>query len=70
MAIKQLTGKDKKTIAQQAQIELSRRYFRDYVKLVHHGNYQHFKHTELISKYLQRIADGEQLDLLIEMPPR
>lgn len=57
-------------IKQQAKIELSKDYFRDYLELVHHGNYQHFRHTELISKYLQRIADGEQLDLLIEMPPR
>jgi len=57
-------------IKKQAKIELSKDYFRDYVELVHHGHYKHFRHTELISKYLQRIADGEQLDLLIEMPPR
>lgn len=65
-----LAPEQKKKIAQDAQIELSRRYFRDYLELVHHGNYQHFRHTELIAKYLQRIADGEQLDILIEMPPR
>lgn len=70
MAITQLTDQDKKNISRQAQIELSRRYFRDYLLLVHHGNYKHFPHTELITKYLQRIADGEQLNLLIEMPPR
>lgn len=70
MAITQLTDKEKEIVSQQAQLELARRYFADYLELVHHGNYQHFRHTKLISKYLQRIADGEQLDLLIEMPPR
>lgn len=57
-------------IKKQAKIELAKDYFREYLEVVHHGNYKHFKHTELISEYLQRIADGEQLDILIEMPPR
>ncbi|MGW7932316.1 phage terminase large subunit [Staphylococcus xylosus] len=54
----------------QAQTELARRYYSDYLAYVHHGNYSHFKHTKLICEYLQKIADGEQLNILIEMPPR
>lgn len=66
----QLTKEQRIQIALQAKRELSRRYFRDYLVTAHHGSYQHFKHTELIASYLQRIADGEQLDILIELPPR
>lgn len=57
-------------IAQMARNELSRRYYKNYVVDVHFGQYQLFPHTELICNYLQRIADGEQLRIIIEMPPR
>lgn len=65
-----LTADEKREIAQQARYELSRRYYKDYVEMVHHGAYQHFPHTRLICDELQRIADGEQRFLMIEMPPR
>lgn len=52
------------------QQELAKRYYRDYVVHVHHGHYEHYRHTELVCEVLQRIADGEQLSVLIEMPPR
>lgn len=54
----------------EAQCELSRHFYRDYVELVHRGTYEHYAHTELVCETLQRIADGEQLSVLIEMPPR
>ena len=57
-------------IAKQAKEELAKRYYRDYVVHVHHGHYEHYRHTELVCEVLQRIADGEQLSVLIEMPPR
>ena len=57
-------------LAKEAKKELAKRYFRDYVVHVHHGHYEHYRHTELVCEVLQRIADGEQLSLLIEMPPR
>lgn len=66
----QVTKEQSKVIQRQARLELARRDFKDYLKLAHHGNYQHFKHTKLIAKYLQKIADGEQRNILIEMPPR
>jgi predicted phage terminase large subunit-like protein len=57
-------------LAYQAQLELSRRSFHDYVVQVHRGHYQHFRHTELICNELQPIADGEQRYILLELPPR
>ncbi|WP_346235717.1 phage terminase large subunit [Lysinibacillus telephonicus] len=57
-------------LAYEAERELARQNYRDYVEFVHRGQYTHFKHTELICETLQRIADGEQLSVLIEMPPR
>lgn len=66
----QLTTEQRTVIAEQAKNELSKRYFRDYVVTVHHGSYQHYRHTDLICDALQPIADGEQKYILIEMPPR
>ena len=57
-------------LSHEAEKELARRNYRDYVEFVHHGHYSHFRHTELVCSVLQRIADGEQLSVLIEMPPR
>ena len=65
-----MTDAQRKAIAEQARNELSRRNYKDYVVNVHHGAYKHFAHTELVCDYLQRIADGEQMHLMIEMPPR
>lgn len=65
-----LTSEQRKLISILAKRELAKRSYRDYVEYVHHGHYEHFKHTELICETLQRIADGEQLSVLIEMPPR
>lgn len=58
------------TLARQAESVLNQNYFDHYVKFTHNGQYEHFRHTKLVCKYLQRIADGEQLALMIEMPPR
>lgn len=58
------------SIAEGAKQELARRHYGDYVVHVHHGAYQHFRHTELLCDALQPIADGEQKYILIELPPR
>lgn len=65
-----LSKKELDILAKEAQRELAKRNYRDYVEFVHHGHYEHYRHTELICDVLQRIADGEQLSVLIEMPPR
>lgn len=68
--LQEISDEQLDALAIEADIELARRSFRDYVELVHHGHYTHYRHTELICSVLQRIADGEQLSVLIEMPPR
>ncbi len=65
-----LSAEQIEALSHEAEKELARRNYRDYVEFVHHGHYSHFKHTELVCSVLQRIADGEQLSVLIEMPPR
>lgn len=54
----------------QALLQLARKYYKDYLLLSHHNSYTHFKHTKLIADELQKIADGEQRYIIIEMPPR
>ncbi len=65
-----LSDEEMRALENEADKELARRFYRDYVKYVHHGHYEHFRHTKLICDVLQRVADGEQLSILIEMPPR
>ena len=65
-----MTAEQKKLIIREARRESARRNYRNYVKSVHHGNFEHYAHTDLICDYLQRIVDGEQMHLMIEMPPR
>jgi len=65
-----LSDEEISALENEADKELARRFYRDYVEYVHHGHYEHFRHTELICDVLQRVADGEQLSILIEMPPR
>lgn len=65
-----LSNLEMETLAKQAESVLNQNYFDHYVKFAHNGQYEHFRHTKLVCKYLQRIADGEQLALMIEMPPR
>lgn len=65
-----LTTDQRKRIADEAKRELMRRSYRDYLVQVHYGRFHLFPHIELIAEPLQRIADGESLSVIIEMPPR
>lgn len=65
-----LTDRQRKQLAWEAQSELARRSYRDYVVHVHRGNYRHFRHTEYIADRLEPIAQGQQKYMFIEMPPR
>lgn len=65
-----LTPEMTRQVAQQARNELARRSYRDFIIRAHHGVYRHFRHTELICRALQPIADGVQKYLIVEMPPR
>lgn len=57
-------------VKERAAIELARKHYSYYLRLVHHGNYEPLAHTELIASELQRIVEGEQRHIIIEMPPR
>lgn len=65
-----LSDEELEALAYEADCELARQHYRNYVEFVHHGHYEHYRHTELVCDVLQRVADGEQLSILIEMPPR
>lgn len=56
-------------LKQQARLELARTHFVDYFSLSN-PTYYHMQHTLYISEYLDRIANGEQLNLIVEVPPR
>ena len=64
------TKEELSLIKETARNELAKKFYKYYIERVHYGNYTHFRHTLLICDYLQRIADGEQLHLMIELPPR
>lgn len=64
----QLTDSQREALAYLARNELCRRSYRDYVEIVHRGQYQHFRHTELICKELQPIAEGNN-DLSLSKCP-
>lgn len=68
--LQEISDEQLDALAYEASKELARQFYRDYVEFVHRGHYEHYRHTELICEVLQRIADGEQLSVLIEMPPR
>lgn len=57
-------------VQENAQLQLAKTHYRYYLRLAHHGNYVPLRHTELIADELQRIIDGEQRHIIIEMPPR
>ena len=57
-------------VQENAQLQLAKTHYRYYLRLAHHGNYVPLRHTELIADELQKIIDGEQRHIIIEMPPR
>lgn len=65
-----MKSEQKKLLRQLGLYELSRRSYRDYLEFVHNGRYFHMAHTKYLAERLQKIADGEQKHLIVEMPPR
>jgi predicted phage terminase large subunit-like protein len=53
-----------------AKQKLARENYRDYLLYVHHGLYEHFRHTILLANILQGIAEGRSRKLIICLPPR
>lgn len=50
--------------------ELARRSYEYYFMLSHENKYSMYPHVKMLCDYMQRIIDGEQLFLCVEMPPR
>lgn len=65
-----LSKEQRKAIAKEAKRQLCRISYKEYAKRANFYKITIFRHLELIAEVLQRIADGEQLFVLIEMPPR
>lgn len=61
---------DMSKIKEEAQKELARRNFADFFSYSHGGIYAPLRHQTYIAPYLQRIADGERLFLIVELPPQ
>lgn len=68
--MRKLTKEQKKAIKEEAQYELARMHYKYYLLLAHRGNYELYRHNELIANELQEIIDGKQKHILVEMPPR
>lgn len=60
----------KKSIATEARYELARRYYADYVQLVHAGRWKRARHLDLVCRELENIMSGTTKRLMIFMPPR
>lgn len=60
----------KESIATEARYELARRYYADYVQLVHAGRWKRARHLDLVCRELENIMSGTTKRLMIFMPPR
>lgn len=61
---------DLETIRKESLKELARRNFADFFFYTHNCTMEPLRHQQHISPYLQRIADGEQLFIIVELPPQ
>lgn len=64
------THLDLKMIAEEAKKELARRNYADFFSYAHGGRYNPLRHQIYIAPYLQRIAEGERLFIIVELPPQ
>lgn len=55
----------KKSIATEARYELARRYYADYVQLVHAGRWKRARHLDLVCRELENIMSGTTKRLMI-----
>lgn len=68
--VKTLSPSLKQSIATEARYELARRYYADYVQLVHAGRWKRARHLDLVCRELENIMEGKTKRLMIFMPPR
>ena len=60
---------DLEIIKKEALKELARRNYADFFFYTH-NEMKPLKHQQYISPYLDRISDGEQLFIIVELPPQ
>lgn len=65
-----MTQLDLERIKEAAKKELARRNYIDFFSFAHGGIYEPLRHQAYIAPYLQRIAEGEQLFIIVELPPQ
>ena len=61
---------DKKTLLAEVQKEQARRKFLNYFQYANDFRLKPLRHQEYIAPYLDRIANGEKLFLIVEIPPQ
>lgn len=65
-----LTNEQKKFIAEQAKIELSRRSLEEFLQYESYGNWKTAKHLHMLCSKLEAVERGEITRLMVFMPPR
>lgn len=65
-----MTTVDLELIKEESRKELARRNYIDYFQRAHGYTHKPLRHQKHIAPYLQRIADGERLFIIVELPPQ
>lgn len=65
-----MTTVDLELIKEESRKELARRNYIDYFQRAHGYVHKPLRHQKHIAPYLQRIADGERLFIIVELPPQ
>ena len=68
--MRRLTKVEKVDIAQAARLELARRNYVDYCRLVHHGAWRPYRVHHFLCNKLEEVLRGDCKRLIISMPPR
>lgn len=64
------TALDSETVRKEAQKELARRDYGEFFYYSHGSTFKPLPHQNYVAPFLQRIADGEQLFIIVELPPQ
>ena len=64
------TQLDSETVRKEAQKELARRDYGEFFYYSHGSTFRPLPHQNYVAPYLQRIAEGERLFIIVELPPQ
>lgn len=68
--MRNLTRQELIEVARSSRLELARRHYADYCRLVHHGSWVEYPVHKLICTKLEEVLAGRCRRLIISMPPR